>query len=345
MNTVSNEGRTKVLTMRRALWLLLLLLIAGGLYLGLGSKTAPLAPVSTVTIAVPIQISTTSTIVAAANGLFAKAGVEVISQPFELGKDALQSVIKGNADLALVADTPLMFALLKGEDISILAATSQGRRALAVVGRKDRGIQRLQDLKGKSVGVTSGTNLTYFLDAMLQTYGIPSETLRLVDLDTPGVVKALVAGDIDAATLYQPFLARVQEQMGDQVNVFYGDDVYSFRTFLVGKTSYIDSHPQEIRRILTALNAANQAIRADPVKARQTLAKAMQVDDGTLVHIFDTDTFTLSLDQAMLLSLDDQTRWAMKRGLVKAGPVPNFLKSIKLQHLEAVVPDAVTVVH
>lgn len=345
MNTVSNEGRTRVLTLRRALWVLLLVLIAGGLYLGLGSKTAPLAPVSTVTIAVPIQIGTAPTLVAAAHGLFAKTGVEVISQPFELGKDALQSLLKGHADLALVADTPLLFALLNGEDISILAVTSQARRALAVVGRKDRGIQRLQDLKGKSVGVTSGTNMTYFLDAMLQTYGIPSASVRLVDLDTSGVVKALMAGDIDAATLYQPFIGTVQKQMGDQVNVFYGDDVYSYRVFLVGKTSYVDSHPQEIRRILTALKAANQAIRADPAKARQTLAKAMQVDDGTLVHIFDTDTFTLSLDQAMLLALDDQTRWAMQRGLVKARPVPNFLKSIKHQHLEAVVPDAVTIVH
>jgi hypothetical protein len=35
----------------------------------------------------------------------------------------------------------------------------------------------------------------------------------------------------------------------------------------------------------------------------------------------------------------------MKKGLVPPGPMPNYLNAMKYQHLEAVLPTAVTIVH
>lgn len=344
MSTASGDGRMSPLTRRLALVISISLAVAVALFATLRSPTEPLASVGKVTIAVPMQISSAVMLVANDQRLFQQAGVEVISQPFSLGKDALKSVTDGHADLALVADTPLMFALQNGADISVLAGVSQGRRLLAVVARKDRGIRRLEDLRGKSVGLSLGTNLPYFLDAMLQVRGIPIETVRLVDLTTAEVVDALVAGKIDAATLYQPFLATVVEQMGDQLEVFYGEDIYSFRNFLVAKTSYIDSHPREVQRILKGLISASRAIETDLVSARKVVASALDIKADTLVTLFEAEDYMVSIDQAMLLTLDDQTRWAMKRGLIQPGPVPNYLNAIKYQHLEALLPSAVTIV-
>lgn len=344
MNTASAVGRMSPLTKRLTLVVSVSLVLAVVLFATLRSTTEPPASVGRVTIAVPMQISSAVMLVANDQRLLQQAGVEVISQPFALGKDALKSVTDGHADLALVADTPLMFALQNGADISVLAGVSQGRRLLAVVARKDRGIRRLEDLRGKSVGLSLGTNLPYFLDAMLQVRGIPSETVRLVDLTTSEVVDALVAGNIDAATLYQPFLATVLEKMGDQLEVFYGEDIYSFRNFLVGKTSYIDSHPREVQRILKGLIAASRAIEADLVSARKVVASAIDIRAEVLAPVFNAEDYAVTLDQAMLLTLDDQTRWAMKRGLIKPGPVPNYLNAVKHQHLEALLPSAVTIV-
>lgn len=345
MNIVPGNGLLSLPQRGRALATLLTLVLAIVLFAMFRSAPEPIASVSKVVIAVPMQISSTAMIVATEQGFFQKAGVEVTSQPFVLGKDALQSVLDGHADLALVADTPLMFALLGGAQISVVAGVSQGRRALAVVGRKDRGIERLEDLKGKSVGLSLGTNLTYFLDALLQVHGVPTETVRLVDLQTAEISTALLAGDIDAATLYQPYLGRLQQQMGDRIAVFYGEDIYAYRFYLTGKTSYIESHPQEIQRILKGLIAAKQSIQADPIGARKLVANAINIKDDMLATIFDPEDYMVSLDQAMLLSLDDQTRWAMKRGLVKPGPLPNYLNSVNYQNLEAVSPSAVTLVH
>lgn len=317
------------------------------LLLFLQFRSSPIGPATgvKVTIALPNQISSAPVIVALAQGLFQQERVDVVTQPFQLGKDALNAVFEGKADLAVVADTPLMFALLNGADIAMVAGISRGRRNLAIVTRKDRGIKRLQDLSGKSIGLTFGTNMPYFLDAMMQTHGISNDDIRPVDLKTADISLALKDGKIDAAVMFQPFLAELEAEMGNMINVFYGEDVYAFRFILAGKPAYIDSHPQEIRRILKALIAANQSIFSDPGKARVAVSSAVKVDVAILEKIFDPDDFIISLDQAMLLALDDQTRWAMRVGLAKPGPMPNYIKGMKYQDLEAVLPTAVTFVH
>lgn len=284
-------------------------------------------------------------IVAMTQGLFQKAGVEVINQPALLGKLALQAVLDGKADLAIAADTPTMFAILGGKDIAIITGISQSRRALGIVTRNDRGINTLQDLKGKSITVTKGTNGLYFLDAVLQVNGIASDSVNQVDLPVADGVAAFKAGKVDALAIFQPHLAQLEASMGKQIKVFYGEDVYAFRYLLIGKPAYIDSHPEEIQRILKALIAANATIRTDLLTARRAVAEVVKVDDSIMAKLFDPEDYVVSLDQAMLLSLDDQTRWAMQQSLVKSGPVPNYLSFTKYQALKAVLPGAVKIVY
>ena len=345
MKTASNDGNTRSLKKRGVLLALATLMIGAVAFVALRSPDTSTGVVMKVTIAVPTQINSALVHVASGQGLFLKAGLDVVTHPFELGKDALQSVLEGKADLAVVADTPVMFALLGGADIVMLAGISQVRRDLAIVVQSDVGIQQIQDLRGKSVGVTKGTNMTYFLDAMLQAYGVPSDKVNLTDLRSDALLSAFKARRIDAAVVFQPFLARLESEMGDRVKVFYGEDVYANRFLLVGKPSYIDGHPQEVRRVLSALIAAHQAILDNPVEARRAVGHAVQIDEATMAKLLEPEEYVVSLDQAMLLALDDQTRWAMQKGLVAPGPVPNYLNAMKYQHLKAVLPTAVTIVH
>ncbi|WP_395010124.1 ABC transporter substrate-binding protein [Undibacterium sp.] len=332
---------------KKPIALLALVVLAAGVitYLALRSPVAPPMTVTKVSIALPMQINSALMMIASGQGLFRKAGVDVVSQPFELGRDALKLVIEGKADLAVVGDTPTMFALLGGADIAILAGISQSRRSLAIIVHRDSGIQQIEGLKGKSIGVAKGTNLTYFLDAMLQIHGIPSDAVIQNDLEMDASVSAFKAGRLDAVVMYQPLLAKLEAEMGDRIKVFYGEDVYAFRFLLVGKPSYIDSHPQEVQAVLRGLIAANQASRANPVAARRSVGDALKMDDAMMAKLFDPEDYTLTLDEAMLLALEDETRWAMKKGLVASRPMPNYLNFMKYQHLKALLPTAVTVIY
>ncbi len=306
---------------------------------------APSVVPNRVTIAVPMQINSALMIVASAKKLFQQAGVEVVSQPFLLGKDALESVLNGSADLAIVADTPFVAALLGGNDIAILTSISQSRRAIAIVTFRDRNIQGVRDLIGKSVGVSLGTNLIYFLDALLQINRVPSDKVRLVDVSPDKVIDALKEGRIDAAVTIQPYLSMATADMGDSINLTYGEDIYAFQFLLVGKTAYIDSHPQDIQRVLKGLVAAKRYIYDKPLAVLHILGEATNVDGATVAEYFDPEDYAVRLDQALLLALEDQARWVMQRRIVAPRSMPNFLDVIKYRDLEAVMPAAVSIVH
>lgn len=342
MKTASNAG---VLARHGVPWVVAALVAGALAYLVWRSPITSTAAMAKVTVAVPTQVHSALMLVASAQGLFHDAGVDVVSQPVELGKDALQSLLDGKSDLAVVADTPVMFALLNGVDIAMLAGISQARRALAIVAHKDRGINQIQDLRGKSIGLALGTNLPYFLDAMLQVHGVPSDKVNLVDLRMDALARVFEEGRIDAAVVFQPHLAQLTAKMGERIKVFYGEDVYAFRFILVGKPSYIDSHPQEVRRVLSALVAASQAVHVNHDQARRAIGDVLKIDDATMTNMFNPQDYIVSLDQAMLLALDDQSRWAMQKGLVASRPMPNYLGFMKYQHLESVLPTAVTIVH
>lgn len=91
MKSASNDGRMGPLTKALAIAIPRSLALAVVLFATLRSTTVPMASMRKVTIAVPMQISSATFFVAAAGGLFQKTGVEVITQPLSLGKDALQS--------------------------------------------------------------------------------------------------------------------------------------------------------------------------------------------------------------------------------------------------------------
>ncbi len=95
-------------------------------------------------------------------GFFTREGLEVTLQSHLTGRDALASVVKGQAQFASSAETPVMFAGLQDEKIVIIASIGESTAHLKIVGRKDRGIAGPQDLRGKTVGLLLGAAPEYF---------------------------------------------------------------------------------------------------------------------------------------------------------------------------------------
>ncbi len=60
---------------------------------------------------------------------------------------------------------------------------------------------------------------------------------------------------------------------------------------------------------------------------------------------FTDYTFDIRLGQSLLLSLETEARWAIRNRLTDKREVPNFLPLMYTKGLEAVDPDAITLIH
>lgn len=297
-----------------------------------------------VTIALPRQASTAPMFVAIERGFFRDQGLHVVHQQHELGAQGLKSLLNHQADLTVVADTPFMFKVMSGEQIAIICAISTGRRAAAIVVAPGKGINSLADLAGHRIGLPLGTNMQFLLSLMLLQNGIPESSVKRVDLAPEQIVTALRSGQVDAVTAWQSNLAQLQESAPSGTKFYVNEQLFRYRFHLVARRDYLQHHAQAVKKVVAALAAATQFMAQQPTTARNITGRYMGVDLNTLKRIYDPADFGLRLDQAMLIALDDQSRWAIRNGLVTRTTVPDYTEYIYFDALQEVDPIAITTI-
>lgn len=330
---------------RLRFWCLLALALTAALVGGIwwfsvegDNKRVP--ALSTLTIAMPTQVGAGSLYMAEKEGLFLKHGLNITLQRFLLGKQALEAVLAGRADLAIVADTPFMLAVSRGERIAALATVFESRKTMAIFALKERGIEGPTMLAAKNIGTVAGTNAEFFLDSMLDVHSIARSAVQITPLKPEQLIPAFRSGRVDAVTVWNPDLAKLEQEFGSRGLTIYGEDLFIYRFLLVGKKSFIDSHAIQVRQVLAAVAESNAYIKAHPDPSRAVLGERLGMAPSLLARSFDPGDFCLVLDQSLLVTLSEQSRWAGEKNLVRNTPQPNFLDHINAEPLNAVMPDA-----
>jgi ABC-type nitrate/sulfonate/bicarbonate transport system substrate-binding protein len=282
--------------------------------------------------------------IAMAKGYFADVGLDATPQPHTFGKSALDAVIEGKADLATVADTPVMFAVMDGKKITTIAAISTSNKNMAIVARKDRGISRPTDLKGKTIGIVRGTISDFFADTFLTTHGIDRKQVTIIDLKPDEMATSLGTGRVDAVSIWQPIILKLQKELGNKEQSFYNEMFYTSNLHVNAMQDFVKQHPEAVKKLLRALIKAETFFKQHPEESRRLVAKFVKTDEALLEKIGDIYNFSVTLDQALLVNLEDQTRWAMKNRLTTHRDMPNYLDFIYVDGLRAVKPEAVRII-
>jgi NitT/TauT family transport system substrate-binding protein len=300
-------------------------------------------PLETITIAYATLPETALAQVAQSLGYYREEGLEATAHLHPYGKIALKDLLAGTADFATVAEAPVMFAIMKGEKLSIIATIQTSSLGHALLARKDRGIVAPGDLKGKRIAATLGTTSEFFLDAMLCLHGISRKDVEVVDLKAEEIPAALEHGDIDAVSTFSPFVAFTQKKLGDRAITFQSKDIYRYHFNVVAKQEFIRENPGKVRKMLRALVRAEEFVRENPAEAQKIVADFSGIEKEIVRAIWADASFTVTLDQSLILALEDESRWAIKGGLTGARDVPNYLDYIYFDGLKSVRPDAVRI--
>jgi len=326
-------------------------LLAGGASVLLGSlyalnrrRVTPEAWKSNVRIAVPLVPHAGLIHIASARGFFRDRGLGVTLLPQSYGKAAVADLLRGQADLAVAADVPVVIEVLKGAPLSIVASVANASNELAVLGRIDRGIRTPGDLRGRRVGVTLGTSGEYFLWAFLVRNRIAPQSLQLIDLPPSQLIDSLRHDIVDAIAAWQPVRHEAELGFGDLIVSLHAPDAYAQNYVLVGKQDYVSAHQQELRHAVRALLDAEAFVDANPESAKKTLAGLLKLSPEAFDPSWQDVTLEVEQQQAQLVTLEDVATWAMARNYAPSQPMPNFVSHLSLDTLLAVSPARVTVV-
>jgi len=299
-------------------------------------------PLEKITIAYSATPDSALAQIAQTQGYYLQEGLEAVPQKYLYGKVALDAMLEGKADFATVAETPLMFAVMQGRKISIIATIQTSSRNVAIIARKDKGILTPRDLKGRTIAVTSGTLLDFFVDAFLVEHGLTKKGMTLVNMMPDEMSEAMERGNVDAIAAWSYVLIQAQKRLDDKGITFIDEDVYMQTFNIVTTQDYIRTHPENVKKVLRALVKAERFADQKPAEAQAIVADFTNIDRAVIGEMWPVENFSVTLDQSLLLALEDESQWATKGGLTTGKTkIPNFLNFIYSDGLQAVKPDAV----
>ena len=294
-----------------------------------------------VTVACTTQPQSTLVHVAAAKGFFAQEGLAVQVRSHTYGKAALQALLEHQADFATVAETLIMFNILKGETFLVIATIEASTLNNAVVGRRDAGITGAADLKGKRIGFTPGTTSDFFLDSLLTTQGLTRQAILPVPLKPEAMLPAILAGQVDAVCTWNYPMSQIKRQLGPNGTTIFDRDLYTEIFNLTAASAIVERHPDTVRAFLRALIRAERFVAEQPREAQAIVAVATGTDPALVREAWDAFNCQVRLDQTLLITLEDETRWAMRNRLTDRTAMPDYRAYIHPDSLRKVKPEAV----
>ena len=251
--------------------------------------------------------------------------VEIEYIGFSNGPAANEAFLAGEIDFQNgMGDLPVLNGWRNGLDTKVIAQTgSLGANTGLVVSDKS-GIDAVEELKGKNVGVYIGTSFHKSVLGILSDHGLSAGDVNLVNIDsTSDGIAALASGELDAyyvaSTFYVDYAKEnnIGELLEDSSN-------YPSYGYLIGSSKYIDEHPEVVKGLVKAFErgadfinqdkkagakAVSDFLKTEYDQAYSTLSNenvTVYLDDGAVENLFRAEKFLNSIGAVEVELSEDQ---------------------------------------
>jgi sulfonate transport system substrate-binding protein len=187
---------------------------------------------------------------------------------------ALEFLNAGSIDFGSTAGAAALLAKVNGNPIRTVWVYSKPEWT-ALVTRPDTGIAKVEDLKGRRVAVTKGTDPFIFLLRALEKHGLSQGDVELVLLQHDQGRAALERGDVDAWSGLDPMMADVELQRG--YPLFYRDPDANTYGVLNVREAFAAEHPDLVQKVLRAYARGREWALANPEALVKLLAAAAKL--------------------------------------------------------------------
>ena len=168
---------------------------------------------------------------------------------------ALEFLNAGSIDFGSTAGSAALLGKINGNPIKSIYIYSRPEWT-ALVTRKDTPITKIDDLKGKRVAVTRGTDPHIFLVRALLSVGMSDKDISEVLLQHPDGKTALIRGDVDAWAGLDPMMAQAQAE--DGARLFYRNKDANTYGILNSREEFLKAYPELTRRVLAVYENARK---------------------------------------------------------------------------------------
>jgi NitT/TauT family transport system substrate-binding protein len=332
----------KLLVAGIAVLLVFLLLVFGAWYLQSGNDNGA-GNAASIVIGTPPVESSALVYIADDQGFFHENGLNVTVKNYTTALAAVADMENGSADISISSEYPIVTEGFENDHITVIG-TIDKYQSQYLVGRKDRGIQNVSDLKGKKIGVHMDGISQFYLGRFLTLHGLSLQDVTLVDVPPSKYADAIANGSIDAVQVRQIDVGQVEMRLADNYVTWPAQSDQPTYMVMACQDSWAAGHPGQAALLLKSLAQAEEYNIDHPSEAKAIVQKRLNLSDTYISTVWAEHQFSLTLDQSLITAMEDEGRWMINNNLTDEKTIPDYRDHVYLKAIDSVSPGSENVI-
>jgi ABC-type nitrate/sulfonate/bicarbonate transport system substrate-binding protein len=222
--------------------------------------------------------------IASAANYFSEAGLRVESLFIQNSSTVIQSLLSDEIDFAMVGPAPVVAVDLRGADV-VMIATTIPTLIFYVISRPE--IQRIEDLKGKSIGFGRfGSNTDFAARLLLEKYGLVAnkDVAMIQTVGGNATVLAVSTGKVHAGVTTDVGMLEGKKLGLRELFAFKDLGIPFAHAGFAAKRSFLKNHENETLGFLRAISKAVYRMTVDKSFSTRVIQKVSRVEDKAIVE-------------------------------------------------------------
>jgi ABC-type nitrate/sulfonate/bicarbonate transport system substrate-binding protein len=304
----------------------------------LAMPTVARAQAIRMTIATGVDPSFAQFYVARESGIFERNGLDVTVNTGPSGSAMIAFLVGNQINAAYGAEQAGVSAHIVDPNVVVVA---EGVALLRWIGIVARGIENMEGLKGKRIGVARGTGSETFWLSVVSRMNLNPADYTIVNVEAPEMVAALERGNIDAYAVWEPWMTRGVRAIPNTRILVTNENIQIIRNFMYMNKAWAEGNRPATERFLRSMIQATELIASNRDQAVQNVARFLRQDRVLVAELMTKVEHRLQLTnetQANVQLAIDQLR-----GMNRLGREVTPAQVIWPEALRWVAPDRVRI--
>jgi NitT/TauT family transport system substrate-binding protein len=231
---------------------------------------------------VPLQVASEA-------GVFKRHGIDVDVVSFGGGPRVQQALAAGSIDVGIGSGPELAFVAKGAPEIAV-AAIANAPYSVVLAVLRDSPIKTAEDLKGKTISISSKGSLTDWLGRELsRQLGWGTNGINLAPLGSTGAqMAALKTRQIDGMIVEANAGYRLEEDGSGRVLVQFGDRIRNFHIYIFyAANDFAQKSPDALRAFLAAWFETIDYMREHRAQTIEVVHRTAEVSQGIATRDYD----------------------------------------------------------
>lgn len=226
-------------------------------------------------------------------GYFEEQGIDIELVKFTAGPPEVAAMVSGDIDVGYIGHGAHLLACQGQVKLFALDCVSLADELLV---NKGSGIEKIEDLKGKTIATQLGTSGEVILNLALESVGLTRDDVNVVNMEMAGAVTAFVSKQVDAVAIWSPYTVTVREELGE-------DNIIS----LAGNADFMEDFVFPSSWVVTEKYASEN--RDLLVRFTKGLLKSMDYRNGNVEESAKLVAKLIDAEEETILKTTGEGKW------------------------------------